>query len=59
MAHFEFDYETLRFEIARSGGYIGQGVGEVFRREYPGEDNINNPDNPDDLVFEIGKCNPL
>jgi hypothetical protein len=65
-ADFNFDDKTLRFEIARHGSYVDQGYWERLRREESDRyDSLQkskqaiDPDAPDDLVFEIGKCNPL
>jgi hypothetical protein len=58
----EFDSTSLRFEIIRYGGYTSQGFWEHQRsndpnafKQKPGQD----PDHPDDLFFEIGRCSAL
>jgi len=59
VAEFKFDDKSLRFEIVRSGSYVGQAVNERLRRNRPDWKFVGDPDKPDDLVFEIGKCNAL
>lgn len=59
VAEFKFDDRSLRFEIVRSGSYVGQAIEDRLRRERPELKTPGNPDEPDDLIFEIGKCNAL
>jgi hypothetical protein len=59
----DFDPETLRFEVAYDGGYVGQGYWEKFAEKDPETfkklralGQAPDPDRADDLFVEIGKC---
>jgi len=60
-----FDPKTLRFEIVFHGSYINQGFNARLKQSDPdtylkgrAEGWVADPDKPDDLVLEIGKCSP-
>jgi hypothetical protein len=61
-----FDKSSLRFERANYGGYTSQGYWEKLRSEKSDQYDSGvkyhravDPDKPDDLFFEIGKCSPF
>jgi hypothetical protein len=60
-----FDKETRRFELIKRGSYINQGFNAQLKRSDPeiykkgrADRWAGDPDNPDDLFVEIGKCTP-
>ena len=65
MADANFDKDSRRFELVYHGAYVNQGYWQQLKREDQkqyesllssgsGEDALH----PDDLVINIGKCNP-
>ncbi|MGY2162067.1 hypothetical protein HX799_09140 [Pseudomonas tolaasii] len=64
-ADASFDKDSRRFEIVYHGGYVDQGYWQQLKREDPKqyESLLSSGDgadalHPDDLVINIGKCNP-
>jgi hypothetical protein len=62
--HMDFDKGSLRFERAYYSAYTAQGFLETLREKEPNEykslaDKYHDPENPDDLAIEIGKCSPF
>jgi hypothetical protein len=59
-----FDKGSLRFTRAFYRGYLDQGQLEALRKDNPDEyksmfDKYHDPESPDDLAIEIGKCSPF
>jgi hypothetical protein len=59
----KFDKDSLRFELIHHGAYADQGFWEHLRATDPDEfkrllsrKEAHDPDHPDDLFFEIGRC---
>jgi hypothetical protein len=62
-SNVNFDPDSRRFEIIRSGGYRDQGAFQHERMQNPKEYSehlskklVPDPDRPADLYFEIGHC---
>ena len=60
-----FDSDSGRFEAVSHGAFIAQGHWDKLRREHPDRaqwmsehGRANNPSHPDDLVMQIGQCQP-
>lgn len=65
LADADFDKDSRRFELVYRGAYVSQGFWQQLKREDPkqyqallSEGQGENADHPDDLVIQIGKCNP-
>lgn len=64
LASASFDEDLGRFEITYEGAYIQQSLVEKLKREKPHDfadwissGNTDSTIHPDDLFFEVGKCN--
>jgi hypothetical protein len=58
-SHGIFDKDSRRFELIYSGAYVQQAWTAKFLLEHPDRQKFVPSSGADDIVIEIGTCNPF